>query len=376
MSLLTLKTRRSAFGTSDCQQIFFLHPGYPDGHDLLLSLPAFDSRGIHHETARIACAILANSRWDGFLSLTRDGEAVPDARDDVLVNTRYYFRIPDDDQYPVVPSYENFRCPTTLPESWAAESPHIEPTATDDVGRRDQTCRATASTLANEVAHIIPQALSEWWQRNSMFTYTANPDLSSDMRCADNAILLRRDLHKLWDDHRFAFVPKQGKWVLHALWRSPSNELETEYHNLELQPLYGVATHFLFCRFALAILSKSVFLSQSVERRLVTLDGDDRPLVQSMSSNEYRKLISTARRANSRSQSPKKRARSAQGTDETEIDEAELDWSASSAQYEQRGRRRRRIWSPDASPGREEAKFINDIQRSLDTPPRSTSPLL
>lgn len=209
-----------------------------------------------------------------------------------------------------------------------------------------------------------------------MFTYTANPDLSSDMRCADNAILLRRDLHKLWDDHRFAFVPKQGKWVLHALWRSPSNELETEYHNLELQPLYGVATHFLICRFALAILSKSVFLSQSVERRLVTLDGDDRPLVQSMSSNEYRKLISTARRANSRSQSPKKRARSAQGTDETEIDEAELDWSASSAQYEQRGRRRRRIWSPDASPGREEAKSINDIQRSLDTPPRSTSPLL
>ncbi|PMB63733.1 hypothetical protein BM221_010475 [Beauveria bassiana] len=82
MSLLTLKTRRSAVGTSDCQQIFFLHPGYPDGHDLLLSLPAFDSR---------------------------------------------------DDQYPVVPSYENFRCPTTLPESWAAESPHIKPTATDDV---------------------------------------------------------------------------------------------------------------------------------------------------------------------------------------------------------------------------------------------------
>ncbi|XWX00026.1 hypothetical protein V2A60_008042 [Cordyceps javanica] len=215
MSLLRLKTRRSAFGTSDTQQIFFLHPGYPEGHNLLLSLPAFDSRGIHHETARIACAILANSRWDGFLSLTKDGAAVADERDDVLLNTRYYFRIPDDDQYPVVPSYENFRCPTTLPESWAAGCPHIEPTATDDVGRRDQTCRATASTLANEIAHIIPQALSEWWQRNSMFTYTANPDLSSDTRCADNAILLRRDLHKLWDDHRFAFVPKQGYLIGH-----------------------------------------------------------------------------------------------------------------------------------------------------------------
>lgn len=209
-----------------------------------------------------------------------------------------------------------------------------------------------------------------------MFTYTANPDLSSDTRCADNAILLRRDLHKLWDDHRFAFVPKQGKWVLHALWRSPSNELETECHNLPLQPLYGVATHFLLCRFALAIFSKSVFLNQSVQRRLVTVDGDDISRVQSMSSNEYRNFVSTARRANSRSQSPQKRARSAQGTDETMIDRAELDESASSAQGEQRGRRRRRRWSPESSPSRKETKYGDITQQNFYTPPRSTSPLL
>lgn len=49
-------------------------------------------------------------------------------------------------------------------------------------------------------------------------------------------------------------------------WRSSSHELETEYHNLELQPLCGAVTHFLFCRFALAIFSKSVFLNQRVKR--------------------------------------------------------------------------------------------------------------
>ncbi|ATY60838.1 hypothetical protein A9K55_006374 [Cordyceps militaris] len=100
----------------------------------------------------------------------------------------------------LVPSYQHFRCPTTLPESWATESLHIEPTSMDDVGSRDQICRVTASELANVIAHIIPQAQSEWWQRNIMFMYTANPDLSSDTRCAENAILLRR-VYKLLLTH-------------------------------------------------------------------------------------------------------------------------------------------------------------------------------
>lgn len=173
-------------------------------------------------------------------------EAIPEGRDAVLLGRRYYFLIQDstsspapsrvvlrlvlkqsaDDQYPIVPSYDNFLCPATLPDSWAT-NPLIEPATTDDVGKREQTCRVTASLLPNELAHIIPQAQSEWWQRNNMFAYTANPDLSSDTRCADNAILLRRDLHKMWDHHRFAIVPKAGKWVIHVLWKSPSDELET-----------------------------------------------------------------------------------------------------------------------------------------------------
>ncbi len=98
MPSLQLKSRRPLFGTSDCQQIFFLHPWYPEGHNLLLILPAFDSQGIHHETARVACAILANSRWDGFFSVTKDGEAVSEGKDDLLLSQRYYFRIPDGTQ--------------------------------------------------------------------------------------------------------------------------------------------------------------------------------------------------------------------------------------------------------------------------------------
>lgn len=95
MASLCLKSRRPRFGTSASQQISFLHPGYPDGHNILFILPTLDSGGIHHETARIACAVLANSRWDGFLATTRDGEAIPQEIDDILLGQRYYFRIVD-----------------------------------------------------------------------------------------------------------------------------------------------------------------------------------------------------------------------------------------------------------------------------------------
>ncbi|KAL7928977.1 hypothetical protein V8C35DRAFT_316667 [Trichoderma chlorosporum] len=341
MALLSLKTRRPLSGTTECHNISFLHPGYPDRRNILLMLPAFDSGGIHHETARVACAILANSRWDGYLTTTRDGDAIPEGKDDILLGKQYYFRIPEspssDHQYPIVPSFDNFLCPTTLPDLWTTS--FIESTTNNDIRNRDQTCRITGSLLPNETAHIIPQAQAEWWQRNSMFTYTTNPDTSSDTFCADNAILLRRDVHKMWDDDHFTIVPKKAKWVIHLLRNTSSNELETQYHNLELQSLSGVARHFFFCRFALTIFSKSLFLSQNVSRELVTLNSDGTTQQRSFPANEYRELFLPVARANSRSQSPspKKRPRSVEDcTDET---------VSGSEDENERGRRRKRSFS-------------------------------
>lgn len=44
--------------------IDFLHPGYDDGTNVIIALPALDHAdgGIHHETARIACALIANNQ--------------------------------------------------------------------------------------------------------------------------------------------------------------------------------------------------------------------------------------------------------------------------------------------------------------------------
>jgi hypothetical protein len=61
-------------------------------------LPALDDArgGIHHETALIACAVVAGNRWNGFLSEDRTGSGVLTPRDGVLRGKEYYFRLPDD----------------------------------------------------------------------------------------------------------------------------------------------------------------------------------------------------------------------------------------------------------------------------------------
>lgn len=91
-----LKPRRQLFAATRQQKnVFFYHPGYQDGHNLLLNLPALDAGGIHHETARIACAILAACRFDGYFSMSKNGSKIPDRPDDILRDTKYYFCIED-----------------------------------------------------------------------------------------------------------------------------------------------------------------------------------------------------------------------------------------------------------------------------------------
>ena len=69
------------------------HPGYSDKENVLLVLPALDhpEGGIHHETARIACAIVANNSWEGYFTMTKSGERVMDGPDGILRGEDYYF---------------------------------------------------------------------------------------------------------------------------------------------------------------------------------------------------------------------------------------------------------------------------------------------
>lgn len=348
-----LKPRAQPFGAAlpSVRQVYFLHPDYADGENILLALPALDDGGIHHETARVACCIMANCEWDGYLSATKDGLAVDTGPDDILTGSEYFFRIDSQRSsqcsssqptsiststsspplpldtidskkllYPVVPSFDHFRFPTQLPPSWT--TPVILPATSDKIPDRDRTCRLTCSSMPNEICHVIPAAQESWWQSNCMFRYTAQPAKSMNTDCGENAILLRRDLHKLWDIHKFAIVPKQDKWVVHVLNCSLTTELQDQYHNLELQPLYGVRPEFLFARFALAILADmSLFVKQPLLRSLVMLENKE-PKLRTLSGRDCYALFGQP--SKNRSQSPKKRSRSAATLDQQDGDD-ELD---------------------------------------------------
>jgi hypothetical protein len=80
--------------------IQFRHPGYADNCNTLFELPAIDhpDGGIHYGLAKSACAIVANNRYDGFLSTSADVDAAPiEAElDDVLewpADGAYYYHL-------------------------------------------------------------------------------------------------------------------------------------------------------------------------------------------------------------------------------------------------------------------------------------------
>ncbi|KUI72694.1 hypothetical protein VM1G_08105 [Cytospora mali] len=305
------------------ENISFLHPGYPDNQNVLLTLPAVDKidgthgvlHGIHHETARIACAILANCNWEGYFCAARDGSRVDAGPDELLSGKAYYFYIDGDPDYAVVPSIDHFQFPNLrgLPQSWSGSSTQPPDTA-NSPKPRDVTCRISNSSLPNETAHVIPSAEEDWWQRNNMFLYATNPT-GNTPDIVDNTITLRRDLHWLWDAQRFTLVPKAGKWVVHVLDHLFTNELEVRYHNQIVQPIMRVAREFLLARFAIAILrTKSMFARLGAgPLKLVIYDAETNSYgVRNMSFKErLQRFGPISSQSKSRSASPRKKKRAA-----------------------------------------------------------------
>ena len=80
---------------STCNTINFRHPGYDETSNILLSIPALDpERSLRHETARIACCILVDNPWEGFLTEDKEGQnriAIP--TNGTLTGRNYYFHV-------------------------------------------------------------------------------------------------------------------------------------------------------------------------------------------------------------------------------------------------------------------------------------------
>ncbi|KAF2735544.1 hypothetical protein EJ04DRAFT_599953, partial [Polyplosphaeria fusca] len=217
--------------------------------------------GIHHETARIACAILANNRWDGFLSETRAGPPVKEGPDGILRGQNYYFLLSHDsanEKYAVVPSFGHWRFPhDNLLQIWTACKPPSIPHdrrlprhngMTGATLARDISCRITNHIEGTEHAHLVPRREERWFRENGMFRYANQRPGSEPVDNSKNAILLRSDLHTIFDQKRFTVVPKSSVLLIHIT--APTFELTNLYHNVSLQPIIGVAIEYLLAQFA------------------------------------------------------------------------------------------------------------------------------
>lgn len=126
---------------------------------------------------------------------------------------------------------------------------------------------------------------------------------------ARNAILLRSDIHTVFDQRRLVVVPKGDSWVFHVFAPGLTGELARLYHNVTLQVLVDVSVECLFARFAWTVFAQSTFLRQGVSRRLVLVEGEDGSSRIQDASGDKCRLIFAAQGVKSRSQSPKKRQR-------------------------------------------------------------------
>ncbi|KXX76683.1 hypothetical protein MMYC01_206511 [Madurella mycetomatis] len=328
------------------RRVDFLHPGYP-GRAVLLSLLALDDGGIDFDTALTACGLVAGNRWsDGFFSSDRSGAVSVERPDDgILREPQYFFQLPGplDPPYPIVPRFSHWRFPhSDLPplwQRWAADT-----AATRMGGETARRCVLSNYGDGLEMAHLLPASEDDWWLSNQMQQYSPTQLFSSDpIDGPANLLTLRADLHRVFDERHFCFVPKVGKksggdgreadtghdgdtaerklpqLVLHVFNSTPSGQLPNLWHNRAVHPIPGtVAVECLFARFAWTVLSPRVFdmflPSTPVPRRLLLWSREKEEWETEEASPEMcRKMWK-----NARSRSPRKRSapRSADAAEE------------------------------------------------------------
>src|SRR5947209_9175912 len=146
--------------------------------------------------------------------------------------------MPQDPKYAIVPRFADWEFPhDNLPQYW--KNCVIPSDAGAPIVVRDVSCRITAHVEVTQTAHLVPTSEAIWFNHNRMNTYIKDVDTVDDCR---NLILLRSDLHSIFDARRFAVVPKlpdtdeKPAFVIHALTGNARSEIVQLYHDVPLQP--------------------------------------------------------------------------------------------------------------------------------------------
>jgi hypothetical protein len=158
---------------------------------------------------------------------------------------------------------------------------------TDALLARDVSCRLTAAIEGTEHAHLVPRTEGEWFRQNTMFQYGVAPRPEIEpIDVPRNALLLRSDIHTVFDQRRFAIDlqplpaatngPAIYGLAVHVFSPGLSEQFVKLYHRVAIQPLHCVAPEYLFARFAWTVFAYSAqFLQQGVKRVLyIVRDGE------------------------------------------------------------------------------------------------------
>ena len=313
---------KAEYSGSSSNIITFKHPGYSDqfNQNVLLRLYAFDrdSGGLHYATALAACSIVAGNAQDGYFTHERGGERIALKPDELLRKKSYYFYTGSAQsiRYPVYRSFEHWAFPhSSLPPQWSAligstdaesQAPPSASNLSYAILRRDVSCRISKAMDYIESAHLCPRSQASWFEANGMGQYNQNTNLAGDFVVDDigNAIALRSDVHRAFDDGNFVIVPKESRWVVHFL--GQTNTLGRDFHNTVIELDQGISISFLFARFAWSIFPGiQQFLEAGLPREVlvrVTEDAEYKEVVKTCSGEELR-TFPTRRR----SEIPKKR---------------------------------------------------------------------
>ncbi|KAL1640195.1 hypothetical protein SLS58_007146 [Diplodia intermedia] len=266
-------------------QIF--HPGYTD-HALLLTLNA-DESGLSHANVLTACQIIAGNRWDGFLSETYNGIAVLVPLSGRLCGLVYFFHVPGETMYPVVPRFRDWIFPhDNLPPIWSSfategtyGSRRSSPGTATVIARRE--CHLSAAADELDLVRLVPNSESEWFFLNSMNKYVIETThLGFDaMDDAANQVFLHLGLHNLFDMGCFFMSPcvndDMGNTDLVVYTLTTFDDVDSRLCKEICEPHCGVSVEYLFARFAWVIFKRvTPFLTNYRKRRLTTRgDGCD-----------------------------------------------------------------------------------------------------
>ena len=345
------------------------HPDYNDAENTLLCMRGFDDGGLDYDTTLAACSIVTGNTSTGFFTtLEQRLERVARPDDGVLRGTDYFFQLPDIDTasrpYPIIPRFEDWSFPHgALPSPWNEYNKAIHEATT--------ACRITDATWGVQKAHVVPDQVSAWWDREQLDQYVLTERFTQrPIDAAANLMPMRSDLHTVFDAKAFAIVPKRDSrstdtargdlsLVVHIINPIPDPYFQQTFHNRKVLPL-RCSIQCLFARFAWTVFSPNVmsqFLTRCITRRkLLVRDPETGALtVEERNISQLRDLLETSR---SRSASPRKRKVPGEADSDVSITEYDTPFSDVSGNSQgdsewpteastSRGRSRKRRWASD-----------------------------